>query len=485
MKRIAIIGGGFSGTLTAVNLARLAEIPLHITVINHGSPAGRGIAYGTRRPEHLLNVAARNMSALPDHPGHFVEWLRTRTDFADLPEADLRETFVPRRVYGDYVRSLLLHYARPLDGRSPAEIQHLEAEAVDLAPAGAGTSIILADGSTVLADKVVLATGNETPGELPGAETLGDHPAYAANPWLNWQDRLPDSRDAIVLLGTGLTAVDAIVTLLALDWKGRIHAVSRHGWLPQSHFRAASHPDFPPAGTDVAALGLAGLAALLEAQCARLRDSGENPATLVDRLRPHTQRIWQAFSVAERETFIRRHAARWNVLRHRIAPSIHQLVTAALADGRLTIHAGSVRRLEGDGSRVRVHLHPESEGAESAPPALEAALVINCTGPQTRFSRTRSRLLRNLLYRGSVQPDAMDMGIRIAPEFAVIGGDGQPSASLYALGPLLRGTLWESVAVPELRGQALQVAQSLLKGTARSTAFAVARPEPEFMEYWI
>src|SRR3954467_3465968 len=116
-QHVAVIGGGFSGTLAAVNLARLSTGPLRITLVNHGAPPGRGVAYGTRRPEHLLNVAARNMSALPDHPNHLLDWLRTRTEYAGVPEADLRETYLPRRIYGDYVRSLLQHHARPLDPR--------------------------------------------------------------------------------------------------------------------------------------------------------------------------------------------------------------------------------------------------------------------------------------------------------------------------------------------------------------------------------
>jgi uncharacterized NAD(P)/FAD-binding protein YdhS len=204
----------------------------------------------------------------------------------------------------------------------------------------------------------------------------------------------------------------------------------------------------------------------------------------VDRLRPHTQRIWQAWSVGERQTFMRHHAARWNVLRHRIAPAIHQQVTKAQADNRLTIHAGSVERLERHGSRVQVHLAAaDDQGGTSLPP-LSAGLVVNCTGPQTRFSGTRSSLLRNLLDRGSVQPDVMDMGIRINAEFAVIDRANQVSSYLHALGPLLRGTLWETVAVPELRGQALQVARALLKGTPSPAGPQWIR-ELEFMEYSI
>ena len=489
MRHIAIIGGGFSGTMTAVNLARLCEVPLRVTVINHGYPQGRGVAYSTRRPEHLLNVAARNMSALPEHPNHFIEWLRTRTEFTDTPEAELRETFVPRRIFGDYVRSLTLHYTQPLDRRGRVETTFVDAEAVDIVATGNGARIALASGQTIETDKVLLATGNEMPAELPGCESLVRHPGYAANPWQNWETKLPPPTENIVLLGTGLTTVDTIITLLALDWRGTIHAVSRNGLLPHSHFKGRDHPEFPPEGVDVAALGLNRLVALIEEHCARLRAAGENPAIVVDKLRPHTQRVWNALSPGERRTFVAQHAARWNVMRHRIAQPIHRQVTSAIVEGRLRITRGAVTRLESHGDRIRVHLGAASAQETSngqSPAPLDAALVINCTGPQTRFSATRSPLLRNLLASGVVQPDELDMGIRIGPDFLATERDGRSSTFLHVIGPLLRGTLWESIAVPELRGQSLRVAEVLLKESAlRFKAGHTAESEPAVVEYWI
>ena len=488
MKNFAIIGGGFSGTMTAVNLARFSEVPLRVTVINQSYPAGRGVAYSTRRPEHLLNVAARNMSALPEHPNHFVDWLRTRTEFADTPDAELRETFMPRRIYGDYLRSLTLHYTRPLDPRGKVETVFVEDEAVDVETTEKGERIKLASGRTIEANRVILATGNEMPAELPGSAALSQHEGYAANPWVNWAAKLPSPAENIVLLGTGLTAVDAILTILASDWKGTIYAVSRNGWLPQSHFKGPDFPDFPPANVDLTKLGLNGIVSLLRQYCERLRESGENPAIVVDKMRPHTQRVWQSFSVSEQRDFVTRYAARWNVMRHRIAPSIHRQMAAAIEQGWLKIIAGNVTHLEPQGSRVRIHLSRAGEqGNGSAPPAghIDGALVINCTGPHTRFSATRSPLLQNLLARGMLQPDAMDMGVRVDPEFAAVDRDGLPSVFLRVIGPLLRGTYWETIAVPELRGQALRLAQLLLEGAAVQTRYPWAKEEPPVIEYWI
>jgi len=94
---------------------------------------------------------------------------------------------------------------------------------------------------------------------------------------------------------------------------------------------------------------------------------------------------------------------------------------------------------------------------------LQGGLVVNCTGPQTSFSSAAEPLFKSLLERGLVRVDGLDMGIEVDANFAAIERDGRRSAFLYALGPLLKGTLWETTAVPELRGQAMRVAQILLE----------------------
>ena len=171
-------------------------------------------------------------------------------------------------------------------------------------------------------------------------------------------------------------------------------------------------------------------------------------------MRPHTQLVWKKFTPEEKQEFARRHAARWNVLRHRIAPEIYAQVTTAQLTGQLRIHAASIESVEAQGKQVCVHLG----GGRS----LVGDLVINATGPQTKFSDTTSALLRELLRSGLVAPDDMDMGVRVDADHTVIDRDGRRSEFLLALGPLLRGTLWETIAVPELRGQARRMAETLL-----------------------
>mgnify|MGYP006295832389 CR=1 FL=1 len=213
------------------------------------------------------------------------------------------------------------------------------------------------------------------------------------------------------------------------------------------------------------------LSSLMEQHCARLRELGAHPAIIVDKMRPHTQRIWQQFTLEEKKTFARHHAARWNILRHRIAPEIHAQITSAQLTGQLQVHAANIDHVEAAGSRVRVHLRGGKH--------LEGDLVLNATGPQTHFTATKSVLLQNLLRRGLITPDDMEMGIRIQPDHTIINREGRTSSRFLALGPLLRGTFWETIAVPELRGQSRRVAETIL-GMGQSF-----EAEPVMMEFMI
>jgi len=473
MKAVAIVGGGFSGSMAAVNLTRLAKAPLRITVINHGSPLGRGVAYGTRQPEHLLNVAARNMSAFPDQPNHFVDWLGTRSEYADVPTAVLREEFLPRRLYGDYLQSLLFWHTKGLVN-AKAQIEFVNSEVLDLVPAPDRVAVVVEQHPTLEVDKVLLATGNPPPADLPLADAF-EHPRLIANPWKLTEYALTDPGENVVLVGAGLTMIDVFLTLRALDWKGTIYAVSRTGLLPLSHFHGIAYPEFPPA--DPTTLKLAELEALVAEHCQQLRDRGENPAILVDKLRPYTQRVWQRFSLAEKRRFLREHRTRWNVMRHRVARSIHEQLTAAIAAGRLQVVQGQVCGLSDRGSRIALTLQtPTARGERTT---LEAGWVINCTGPQESYRNSKGVLYQNLFDRGLVQTDEMDMGIKVSPEFNVIDGGGYTSDYLFAIGPMLKGSLWETTAVPELRIQALRVAEAML-------AFLEGEAAPGwFAEMWV
>ena len=91
---------------------------------------------------------------------------------------------------------------------------------------------------------------------------------------------------------------------------------------------------------------------------------------------------------------------------------------------------------------------------------LRVGAVLNCTGPAE--AADGSELYRNLLCRGLVSPDEIGMGVRAGSDFAALESRGSRSPWLMVLGPPLKGTLWETTAVPELRAQAFRVAEVVI-----------------------
>ena len=479
MKNIVIIGGGFSGTITAVNIARLSPVPLQITVIDDSPVDCRGVAYSTRNGSHLLNVVARNMSALADQPNHFVDWLATRCDYMDETPAALKERFAPRRVYGEYLHSLFLWHATSLAMAREFRLERICGRVEDITIAGEQATIALNEGRTLIADKVVLALGNQPPADfrLRGLDLKS--PKYIGNPWRGWEQKLPPPDRDLVVIGTGLTTVDVILTLLDLKWRGKIWAVSRHGLMPLSHFKGFDYPD--PLANESFPISLRRMTAIFHRHLRDCQARGLNPAILVDKLRPHTQRLWKEFSLFEKKQFNRHFRTTWNVTRHRIAPEIHRRLNDAITAGQLEILGGGLKQCEESDTALTL----EVKGPHGAR-RIEAGAAINCTGPKDRYIPSDSPLITSLVARGLVQPDAMNMGIQIAPNFAVLDAQGRESNMLFAIGSILKGTLWETIAVPELRGQTFRVAETIARQLTTGTAAApLAELHDEIIEYFI
>ena len=215
--------------------------------------------------------------------------------------------------------------------------------------------------------------------------------------------------------------VDVLVTLAEKGWNGHVTAISRNGMLPMPHFRGVAYPDFVP--PDAETLGLDGLIGLVQQHCERLKQMAQNPSIAIDKLRPYTQRLWQSFSVDEKREFLKHQAADWNRRRHRIAQSIHGLVTDAFDEGRLDLITGTIESLATNERDIAVNLID----AKGQPSSISGDLVINCTGPQPRFSQADVPLFDKLLEKGLVCNDELDMGIEVDEDFAAIEADGTSS----------------------------------------------------------
>ncbi len=447
---LAIVGFGFGGLMVLANTVRAATGPLNITVIASDA-RGVGLAYGTDNPLHLLNVPAQNMSAFAQEPAHFLHWLRTPEAAALLPELGLASLpgegdFSPRVLYGRYLGHIL-HATMATAAQKHIAIDWVEASATTMAPSGQGWRIEAGE-RHIEAARVVIATGNEAKSMFPHLP----HDAIIEQPWRMTKEQVHrfGSRP-IVLIGTGLTSVDILLSLRRWGYHGVVHAISRNGLLPLPH-----KPTTAAFALDTTALfACKNLLALLRFVRAAIHDHervGGDWRAVIDALRPHAIALWQQMTPRDQRAFIRRLATQWNSHRHRMAPSIAAIMAQEIATGKL--HMGGSHHLHAtaDGEHLKLAVHWMSGAQE----VLQPAAILNCAGPEINWARSTQTLLQGLLRDGHVTAHATGLGV-VADAHYKIG------TNLYAIGTPMTGQFWESTAVPELRQQAASLGETLCR----------------------
>jgi uncharacterized NAD(P)/FAD-binding protein YdhS len=439
--RVAIVGAGFSGLLVALQVLRQTDCA-RVFLIERASDFGRGLAYGASDAAHLLNVRASNMSAFPDEPDHFLRWLRLCAgDGTD------QRGFASRQTFGAYLQSLLRASVEKEGGSGRLTI--VPDEAVGLQPKDRGYRLALGLGYELTVDHVVLATGH-----LPPHDPSTLHPSlrgsgvYIGDPWRDDAFDTIRANDNVLLLGTGLTAIDMIMRLGTRGHRGCITALSRRGLRPRQH------EDLGPPPAPFAVPLRPSLTTLL--RLVRERAAGEGWRSAVDGLRPSAQRLWRDASAEERRRFLRHLRPWWDVHRHRLAPAVAASIDAMCASSQVAFQRGWIDQIapQGDGARVVWNTRGQTH-------SLDVARVINCTGPAGDLTKTRSPLLSSLLRDGLARPDACRLGIDVDADCRVLKADGTPSVDLLAVGPLSRGAFWEIIAVPDIRVQAMLVGERL------------------------
>lgn len=454
---IAIIGGGFSGTILAAQLLRRSNPSLSVVVVERSSSVGRGLAYGTECRSLLLNVRARNMSALADDPHHFLRWAQSNYDPATAPGS-----FLPRAVYGRYVQAVL-NEAAQVAGRQ--RLEWIRDEAVRLSPTGAGvTEINLRSGRRVLADRVVLALGNFPPSDPLSSWDAKNGSRYFRNPWSAETFEGVQDLGSILLIGSGLTSVDVAVQLRVQRCPGTIHIVSRRGLLPQPHKATDACTPF---WNESSPKSTRGLLRLVREHVRQGQAQGIEWQSVFDSLRPLVARIWQSLPQPERQRFLRHVRPYWEVHRHRAAPEVAQSIADQISGGLIQVHAGRITGYAEDKRGVKVIWRDRKSGK---PNSLLVDRVINCTGPESDCRRLEHSLMSALLTQGLARPDALLLGLDVSPDGALVSSDGTISQSLYAVGPALKGSLWESTAVPELREQIHKLVQHFVSAGRRGPA---------------
>ena len=482
VRTIAIIGGGFSGSVLAARLLRRPPAePSRIVLIERRAQLGRGVAYQATVHQPLLNVPAGRMSADPADPLQFARFAQARD-----PALAARR-FLPRELYGEYLQDLL----RQAVQGAPAQVQferiHAEASALHRIDTNGPYLVGLSGQRQLLADDVVLACGDPPPAAPAWAAAIAGHPAFLGDP--HREDAVYAGCRRLLLIGTALTMADVAVAAAALNPGIEIHALSRHGLLPAvqsvavAHGAATQHavtqgaapiddavpihavPDFLAYLAD----GPVGARRLLRAARALLRDlrrRGGDWLEVVNAARAAAPELWRRMPAAERGRFLRHVRVHWDVHRHRMPPAIGERLARLRQAGRLQVHAGHGLQLEESGGALRARWRPRGGAAVRE---ITVDRVINCTGTDRRLTLTQDPLLRGLLASGLAVADPLGLGCLTGAHGALIGRDGSPARHLFYLGPMLRADHWEATAVGELRGHAQRLADALATITSRST----------------
>ncbi len=433
---VAVIGGGLAGAAVAVACARFAR-HARVRIFSPEEP-GRGAAYGGGSPLWLMNGPARSMSLVADDSAHLVRALRCDPD-----------ALVTRESFGEYVGKTL---RAAIDERPQMRLER--AAILDIERKGRGFVLLDSRGLRYQAHTVVLALGNANPADDLLPRELRESSRYFGDPWRTRTDDLPAGD--MLCIGNGLTAMDHVAAFSSTMRKGTIYTLARHGYLPARELPEVRACDYRELEIDERSP--LSLVRSVRSAMRRHISAGGDWREVAEALRQPSPRIWLGWSTAQRRQFLERVSSLWGSLRYRVPPATDDAVAALRKTGGYVPLQGEIVAAadEEGGIRIDYRIHGERR-------QLRVASVVNCTGPNGDLGSNPNPLLRALLRRGLIRRDPLALGIDATPYGEAIDADGLIDERLLALGPMLRGILFESTAVPEIVEQAREIAQRVAR----------------------
>lgn len=447
---LAIIGGGASGILLLLHTLHQTKGTFSVILFNNGYPLAKGVAYSTKDAAHLLNVRAGRMSAYADHPEHFVEWVRLQPEYPSVlgPDTD-NDAFIPRYLYGRYLKET---FDKALENLPKGF--HLKIEQVTVTDILKSENYILtsSEGTRYTAANVALCTGIEAPSGLPGIKDLPTDERIHINPWMPQLPAIDRQKD-VLLIGTGLTMVDHVLSLLNSGFTGRIIALSRHGQLPMAHpehkqsFKK-DHQFSPPDD-------LLTLFSIIRQRIKEHPDPQGWEEPVLEDIRPYTQQLWYRYSAEEKAQFLRHLQHLWSKLRHRIPYPVFLQLDKAVKEKRLLLIGGKLEQVIPHETGIDIRVQKRKSGEKTI---YTVQRIFNCIGPVLDVEQSTNPLIRSLASKGYIRNSASKLGPDATPEGKLINQQGEVNEQLFLLGPPMRGVIWEAVAVPEIRIGAKQIA---------------------------
>ncbi len=449
--RIAIIGGGFSGAVVALNLLRAKHLAAVITLFEPREILGAGLAYSAPDPTHRVNVPASRLLVLADEPNAFHEWLEVSGALQADAEAELPDgrRYPRRAVFGRYVDERL---RQEIGTPGAADFSHVQQAVTSVTQDGTGYVVEAADGGVYAADIVVLAVSHPAPAILPVLRPLAAAERFIANPWGEDIRRKIGADDRVLIIGTALSTADAVATLDAIGHQGNIVAISRRGLVSRQRRLHQNEPcgDFSSRPSRTALK-------LLQKTRRAIREATASFScweAVIESVRAQGSVIWGALPLHERARFLRHLRPFWDVHRYQLAPQLGDIMTQQTKAGRLTIQAARITEVQQQDGRFHVTLNHKNTARHEIFDA-----IINCTGPDHAHVIENTPVLTSLAKAGLIHADPHRLGIDTDLDARALNNAGAPVRNLFVAGPLARASFGELMGLPQVTSHAALVAE--------------------------
>jgi len=485
-QKIGIIGGGFAGTMTVVQIVLQTQLveknynnDLEIFIFNQKESFNKGIAYNSYSDEHLLNVNTIKMSAFPDQPTHFLDWVLKKEKFKKYDYNWLGSAYLPRRLYGEYL-SQIWEDAIQKAIQKNISVFFIDSivDSIEINNTNSENKITIStqNETKTTVDKCIITTGNQIPrSPIIKNNSFYKSKNYFQNPWQqNAVDNL-NTQKSVLIIGNGLTMVDIVLSLLEKkylsDFEGKIYSISPNGFTILPHRnngikymqfvedleKLTSNFSIP--------LSLLEVVKLVNKHIKLVRSLGLSAESVIDSIRPYTQMIWRNLSDKEKKIFMSRLRHLWGVARHRIPLHIHDKIQRLRIEGKLQVYSGKLIDINEsikDGKEcIEVEYFDKKEKITKT---IKVGRIINCTGAETNLMNLEDdNFLKKCLSEGIITQDKLKLGICTnINTFQILDKNDNSYPNLFTIGSNLKGEIWESTAINELRSQAHLLAKQLI-----------------------
>jgi uncharacterized NAD(P)/FAD-binding protein YdhS len=433
-RKLIIIGDGFAAAVTAIHLVRKGIAADSLTIVGPGS-LGKGNAYGCISPFFRLNVREDLPIVFSEDPLHFARWAEANIDD---PEAKTSAGFFYRRAdFGRYISELIATEI------GFDKIQRIQSKVCALNQEHKLWKLDTTDGGVIYAEKGIIATGNSPPTWPCPIQTERSEQAskrMIENPWTGHYLSSIGVEERIMLLGGGLTALDAIYALAAQGHRGLITVVGPRPLLPpsQAQWIRQKQPNWPTNLTP------AKLLRFMRQYLPPAPTTTTKWQSAWEELRPNLNSIWQQFTPHQRQIVFKRLGWAWSLYRFRASPQTIKAYEELKANHQIQFVVGRAKQVECSGRGITAKLNNGH--------SIQAERIINCTGVGT------DSFLNRLIADAIAIPDPLGTAIAVGTNLNVIKPNLQAWNNLWMLGPATMGSLGDVIAASAISKQAEELA---------------------------